>query len=284
MDALRNTDTKEQIEKERLMKLTAERQLSELELSEKNAEVVSTAYIEQVLTEYLFQIKTAVRAIPAKVYLELFAQTEAKDLRDMLKDEIDKTLYQLGSMDFELPTDEELLSMETNKQKLTKILQKVLPTIRPPKIQSTSEWIDTGVMKLVDGPNAGLPFVSFSFQREPMDVAQLRSTKKIVIQACSQLLKTQVMTAIALNTMSNDPANFAFASSSESEIKKFKDGKFLPVVENSEELKNLVTDKNDKQAANNAKQTELKNGTFIYWLNLNTPGNLRGITCRMVLL
>ncbi|OFN64348.1 terminase [Enterobacter sp. HMSC055A11] len=26
------------------------------------------------------------------------------------------------------------------------------------------------------------------------------------------------------------------------------------------------------------------NGTFVYWLNLNTPGNLRGITCRVVLL
>lgn len=109
IDALRKTDTKEQIEKERLMKLTAERQLYELELSEKNGEVVSTEYIEQVLTEYLFQVKTAMRAIPSKTYLELFAQTDAKDLRDILKQHIDSTLFQLGSMEFELPTDEEIL-------------------------------------------------------------------------------------------------------------------------------------------------------------------------------
>ncbi|HFN3498363.1 TPA: hypothetical protein ACHFM6_000232 [Enterobacter hormaechei] len=106
---LRDTDVNEQIQKERLMKLSAERQLAELELAEKNRLVVSTEYIEQVLTEYLFQVKTAMRAIPSKTYLELFAQTDAKDLRDILKQHIDSTLFQLGSMEFELPTDEEIL-------------------------------------------------------------------------------------------------------------------------------------------------------------------------------
>ena len=161
---------------------------------------------------------------------------------------------------------------------------KVLPTIQPPKIQKTSEWISNGVVKFVDGPNMGLDWVPFSFQREPMDIAQQRSTKKIVLQSCSQLLKTTVLQSISFGLMANDPCNFAFGSSSEAEVKKFKDGKFLPAIETSEVLKPLVTDKNDKNAANNAKQTQLVNGTFVYWLNLNTPGNLRGITCRVVLL
>ncbi|EPT0360725.1 hypothetical protein ACQ7NX_06565 [Enterobacter cloacae subsp. dissolvens] len=115
IDQLRNTDTKELIEKERLMKLTAERQLAELELAEKNGLVVSTEYVEQVLTRYLFQVKTSIRAIPSKTYLELFAQSDAKDLRDVLRTHIDKTLYQLGSMEFELPDDMEVLE-DGNKQ------------------------------------------------------------------------------------------------------------------------------------------------------------------------
>lgn len=106
---LRNTDTREQIDQERLRKLKAEAALSELELQVKHGTVVSTEYLEQVLTEYLFQVKTAMRAIPSKTYLELFAQTDAKDLRDILKQHIDSTLFQLGSMEFELPTDEEIL-------------------------------------------------------------------------------------------------------------------------------------------------------------------------------
>ncbi|HCR5496541.1 hypothetical protein UQ69_22145 [Shigella sonnei] len=134
--------------------------------------------------------------------------------------------------------------METNKKKLTRILKKVLPTIQPPKIQKTSEWISNGVVKFVDGPNMGLDWVPFSFQKEPMDIAQERSTKKIVLQSCSQLLKTTVLQSIAFNLMANDPCNFAFGSSSESEVKKFKDGKFLPAIETSSVLKPLVTDKN----------------------------------------
>ncbi|EOV2735881.1 terminase small subunit [Enterobacter cloacae] len=106
---LRNTDTRKQIDQERLRKLKAEAALSELELQMKHGTVVSTEYLEQVLTEYLFQVKTAMRAIPSKTYLELFAQTDAKDLRDILKQHIDSTLFQLGSMEFELPTDEEIL-------------------------------------------------------------------------------------------------------------------------------------------------------------------------------
>lgn len=130
----------------------------------------------------------------------------------------------------------------------------------------------------------GLPWVPFNFQCEPIDIAQDRSTKKIVLQSCSQLLKTTVLQSISFGIMANDPTNFAFASSSGDEIKKFKNGKFIPAIEGSPVLSKLVTDKNDKNAANNAKQTELVNGTFIYWLNLNTPGNLRGISCKTVLL
>lgn len=87
---------------------------------------------------------------------------------------------------------------------------KVLPTIQPPKIQKTSQWISNGVVKFVDGPNMGLDWVPFSFQREPMDIAQHRSTKKIILQSCSQLLKTTVLQSIAFNLMANDPCNFAF--------------------------------------------------------------------------
>ncbi|WP_250899502.1 terminase small subunit [Enterobacter bugandensis] len=116
INPLRNTDTKEQIEQERLKKLKAEAALAELELQEKSGEVVSTSYIEQVLTEYLFQVKTAMRAIPSKTYLELFAQTDAKDLRDILKQHIDSTLFQLGSLEFELPTDEEILEDEQQEE------------------------------------------------------------------------------------------------------------------------------------------------------------------------
>jgi len=110
LDPLRNTDVKKQIEQKRLEKITAETALTEIELAEKEETVISTEYVETVLTAYLHQIKTSIRSIPNRIYLELFAMTDAKDVRDRIKDEIDKTLYELGQMDFEqLPDDTEVL-------------------------------------------------------------------------------------------------------------------------------------------------------------------------------
>ena len=113
--SLRDTDTNERIQRERLQKLTAERQLAELELQMKTEKVISTQYLEQVLTEYLHNIKVSVMAIPTKIYLDLFAQDDAKDLRDLLKNEIDRTLFALGEMEFELPNDEEILDEQQGK-------------------------------------------------------------------------------------------------------------------------------------------------------------------------
>ncbi|KTQ60491.1 hypothetical protein NS29R_09650 [Enterobacter hormaechei subsp. xiangfangensis] len=118
INPLRHTDTKEQIEQERLKKLKAEASLAELELAQKENTVISSEYIETVLTAYLFKLKTTMRSIPSKVYLELFAMDNAKDLRDRLKDVIDETLIDLGNMEFELPEDMEILDEEEQQDEI----------------------------------------------------------------------------------------------------------------------------------------------------------------------
>lgn len=80
---LRYANTKQEYDQERLKKLKAEASLSELELMEKENQVVNCEYVEQVLTAYLFQIKTTIRSIPNKIYLELFAMDDAKNLRQI---------------------------------------------------------------------------------------------------------------------------------------------------------------------------------------------------------
>ena len=125
----------------------------------------------------------------------------------------------------------------------------------------------------------GEPWKLFSFQKEPIDIAQQRGVRKIVLQSCSQLLKTTCLQAIAFNIMANDPVSFAFASSSGTEIKKFKNSKWDPVIQNSPVLSKLVTSKKDKEATNNQTQTELTNGTNILIHRLTFVGT----TVRVVL-
>lgn len=122
INPLRNTDIKEQIELERLKKLKAEASLAELELAEKENTTISTEYIESVLTAYLFKLKTTIRSIPSKVYLELFAMDNSKDVRDRLKDVIDATLMDLGEMEFELPEDMEILDEEYEQEETNNII------------------------------------------------------------------------------------------------------------------------------------------------------------------
>lgn len=109
INKLRNGDIKDQMDREKLAKLAADRELAEIELAEKRETIVSTEYVEQILTQYLFQIKTTIRTIPNKIYLDLFAQEDAKDLRDLLRQAIDQQLYDLGEMEFTLPEDMEIL-------------------------------------------------------------------------------------------------------------------------------------------------------------------------------
>ncbi|SJZ36404.1 Phage terminase, large subunit GpA [Pantoea eucalypti] len=84
--------------------------------------------------------------------------------------------------------------------------------------------------------------------------------------------------------MFNDNSNMAFASSTGKEVKLMKSGKFDNVISRSEVLNQIVTDKNNKNFANNADQTQMIDGSFIYWLNLNAASTLRGKTIKRLFL
>ena len=104
------------------------------------------------------------------------------------------------------------------------------------------------------------------------------------MQSSAQLLKTTVMLNAAMYFMANDNSNMAFASSTGKEVKLMKSGKFDNVVSKSSVLSKIITDKNNKNFANNADQTQCVDGNFLYWLNLNAASTLRGKTIKRLFL
>lgn len=124
----------------------------------------------------------------------------------------------------------------------------------------------------------------FEFQKEPLDIITNSKIRKCVLQSSAQLLKTTVMLNAAMYFMANDNSNMAFASSTGKEVKLMKTGKFDNVVSRSSILKNIVTDKNNKNFSNNADQTQMIDGSFLYWLNLNAASTLRGKTIKRLFL
>lgn len=146
-----------------------------------------------------------------------------------------------------------------------------------------SDWCEAN-LTFPDGPMGGQRLSLFEFQKEPLDIITNQKVRKVVLQSSAQLLKTTVMLNAAMYFMANDNSNMAFASSTGKEVKLMKTGKFDNVISRSDILSEIVTDKNNKNFANNADQTQMIDGSFLYWLNLNAASTLRGKTIKRLFL
>ena len=104
---LRNTDVKEQIEKEKLRKISLEADLVEIELNISTEKVLSTDYVTQTLTGYFAALRGVLRSIPASIYVELFESEDADTLRIKLEERIDEKLRGLGSYEYEEQPEED---------------------------------------------------------------------------------------------------------------------------------------------------------------------------------
>lgn len=97
---LRNTDVKEQIEIQRLAKLTAEARQAEIDLEIKMESLIETQYLENELSTFFKHIRDHLRTLPNKKYLELFEQETAVECKRVLQQSIDDILNEIG--DFKL--------------------------------------------------------------------------------------------------------------------------------------------------------------------------------------
>lgn len=103
---LRDTNLREQMDREKLRKLQAEASQAELELDKELENVVDIAYLESNLSEYFSQLKNYLRTIPQKHYLELFESEDALELKQKLSGFIDEVLNEIGNHEYEMPEEE----------------------------------------------------------------------------------------------------------------------------------------------------------------------------------
>lgn len=103
---LRDTDLREQMDREKLRKLQAEASQAELELDRQLGQVVDMDYLESSLSEYFSQLKNYLRTIPQKHYIELFESEDALELKTKLAGFIDEVLNEIGNQEYEMPEEE----------------------------------------------------------------------------------------------------------------------------------------------------------------------------------
>ncbi|MHB7569816.1 phage terminase large subunit family protein [Citrobacter braakii] len=169
-----------------------------------------------------------------------------------------------------------------NKQKLELILERAKRFLLPPPDYTPSEWVEAN-LKFPDGPHSGQPMKLFEFQRGMIDVIKERK-KKIVLMTSAQIGKTTILNGALFYKSATDPGNAGVLQSTAKETTQWLSGKIKPMIDASEEMQRIVTDKNDRNAVNNTSQIQLRNGGFWYFMSLNSPSHLRGKTLPLLLL
>lgn len=155
--------------------------------------------------------------------------------------------------------------------------------ILPPKKQNPAEWVENNLV-FPDGQLQGQRVKLFEFQKKPINDITNPRVRKIVLMSSAQLLKTTVLQNSMYYFLANDPSNQIFAGATAGTTSKFRTGKWQSVIEACPVLKNLVSNKNDKNYTNNDKTQQNLDGTFTYFLTLGSSAQLRGLTAPRVFL
>ncbi len=167
-------------------------------------------------------------------------------------------------------------------KKLMRILRNAKTFIMPPPDYTPSEWVEHNLI-FPDGPYSGQPMKLYEFQKEMIDVVKERK-KKIVMMTSAQIGKTTILNGVLFYKSATDPGNAGVLQSTGKETTQWLSGKIRPMIDASEEMQKIVTDKNDRNAVNNTSQIQLRNGGFWYFMSLNSPSHLRGKTLPLLLL
>lgn len=161
-----------------------------------------------------------------------------------------------------------------NIEKLKTIFKKGAAFMTPPPILAPSEWAENNLV-FVDGPSQGQSMRLYSFQKQIAD-SLLEGKKKIVMKLPAQAGKTNLMNAMIGYKMFTSGHNVGILQSTTRELGQWLNGKLLPMIQQSDSLRNLITSKSDKNATNNQAQIQLTNGSFLYMMSLTSPSHLRG--------
>ncbi|MBJ9240886.1 terminase gpA endonuclease subunit [Citrobacter braakii] len=173
--------------------------------------------------------------------------------------------------------------MKNNYQKMMKILTRSVKSILPPKKQDPATWVENNLV-FPDGELQGQKVKLFEFQKKPINDIVNPRVRKIVLMSSAQLLKSTVLQNSMYYFLANDPSNQIFAGATAGTTSKFRTGKWQSVIETCPVLKDLVSNKNDKNFTNNDKTQQNLDGTFTYFLTLGSSAQLRGLTAPRVFL
>ncbi|BEN87061.1 terminase gpA endonuclease subunit [Serratia marcescens] len=168
------------------------------------------------------------------------------------------------------------------KNKFLNVLRKSKQFITPPPILTPSKWVEENLI-FPDGPLGGRKMKLFEFQKDMINSIN-EDKRKIVFMTSAQIGKTTVLNGILFFKTSNDPGNAGIIQATANETTQWLTAKIRPLIDASPEMQKIITDKNDRNAVNNTKQIQLRNGGFWYFMSLSSLTTLRSKTLPLILM
>lgn len=163
------------------------------------------------------------------------------------------------------------------------LLNQANEALRPPRKIKPSDWVEEHLY-FPDGVAGGQKMKLFEFQKEPIDQCINPEVRKIVAVSSAQLLKTTVGMSIAQYLLVNRPANTIIGMGALDLLRKFRKGKWENSINYSPIMQSIMSSKSDKNSTNSEVQQKLKDGTDIFFTNLNAPSGSRSVYAKYLIL
>ena len=156
--------------------------------------------------------------------------------------------------------------------------------LAPPPEFKPSEWAESAggvripVGAAISGP---IRFDNAPYQREPLDMTVDPSCHRITLKWGAQVGKTQLALCAQAYKIVHDPINQIMMQASESDLHKWLNTKFNPLVESSPALSERIAPPRSRKGVNNTKMKSYPGGDLIFaWAG--SPKTMRGISAPFI--
>ena len=134
-------------------------------------------------------------------------------------------------------------------QRVEQMGRRAKAMLAPPLELSVSEWADKyRTLSRESSAEAG-PWTTLSFQREPMDCASDPRVRRIVIKACTQVMKTVTIENVIGRNAHLDPGPMLVIQPGDADAKGFSKERVAPMIRDTPVLKAIFSESKSRSSS-----------------------------------
>lgn len=168
---------------------------------------------------------------------------------------------------------------------LAELKRATLQMFLPPRKVTVSEWADEN--RILVSKSSAEPgrwrTNKAPYQREIMDCFTDEQLEKVVVMACAQCGKSEMLNNLVGYTIDVDPCSMMFVQGNEGDVKEYSKERIAPMIEACATLAKKVGEQKTRDGSNTIMTKEFPGG-FLSFAGANAPAGLRSKPIRRLFL